>query len=144
MIAEEIETDLLERAKSEEKAYNWVEAANLYKSIIKLYLDNELIKKAAETYKRLGYVYSRAAETAEIAEEYLERYKNCVNAYKDAAKNYKQNGNRAEELECMAEALYFNGFIGYSHVEVRDFFSKSYDLFIKSSEIYSKEDDQEG
>lgn len=53
------EETLLERAKVEEKNYNWVEAAKLYEQATKLYLNKKLVEKAAEGYKKVGYAYSR-------------------------------------------------------------------------------------
>ncbi|MFX1494143.1 MAG: hypothetical protein ACFFBZ_07675, partial [Promethearchaeota archaeon] len=140
---EDTEVSLLERAKTEEKNYNWVEAVKLYDILVKSYLDKNSTIELAEAYKKLGYAYFRAAEIAETSVEFLERYRKCINVYTKAANIYRQIENRAEELECMANASYFKGFIGSSLVEAKNSYSKSYELFNESSEIYSEEDDQE-
>jgi len=140
---EERELTLLERAKAEEKNYNWVQAVKLYDSIVKSCLENESANEVAEAYKKLGNAYFRAAEISETTEDFLERYKNCVKAYEEAANIYKQTKSRAKELECMANAFYYRGFIGSSLMNAKNSYYKSYELFIRSSEIYSKEDNQE-
>jgi len=134
---------LLERAKVEEKGYNWVEAARLYEEAAKSFLDKKMVEEAAGAYKKLGYACARAGRTAETAEEYVELNKRGIKAYKDAANLFKQTGNRPEELECEAEALYVSGFVAGSVMEGKKAFSESYELFIESSELYSKEDDKE-
>ena len=142
-MAKEIEVTLSEQIEKEERNYNWSEAAKLYKTVAKSFLDNELMNEAAEAYKKFGYIYFRAAEIAETTEEFIEQYENCVKAYKKAANIYKQIEKRAEELECMADAYYSRGCIGRSLMEAKNCYSKSYEFFNESSEIYSKDDDQD-
>ena len=133
----------MERAGVEEKDYNWVEAAKLYQESAKAFLDKEMVEEAAGAYKKLGYACYWAGRTAETAEEYVEQNKRAVEAYKKAANLFGQSGNRSEELECEAEALFANGSVADSVAEGKKAFSKSYELFIESSEHYSKEDDRE-
>ena len=142
MMKGEREEALLKRAGVEEKGYNWVEAAKLYERAAKSFLDKKMVEEAAGAYKKLGYACARAAGTAETAEEHVKLNKHAVEAYKEAANLFKQTGNRPEELECEAEALFFGGFLVASVAEGKKAFSKSYELFIESSELYSKEDDR--
>jgi len=139
----EREAVLLERAVLEEKAYNWVEAAGLYERAAKSFSGKKMVEEAAGAYKKLGYACYRAGRTAETAEEYVEQNKSAFKAYKEAAKLFGQSGNRPEELECEAEALYVSGSVAGSVVEGKKAFSQSYELFIESSELHSKKDDQE-
>jgi predicted amidohydrolase len=134
---------LLERAGVEEKGYNWVEAARLYEEAAKSFLGKKMVEEAAGAYKKLGYAYARAAGTAETAEEYAKLSKSAVEAYKEATNLFKQAGNRPEELECEAEALFAGGLVAASVAEGKKAFSKSYELFIESSELYSKRNDKE-
>jgi predicted amidohydrolase len=134
---------LLERAGVEEKAYNWVEAARLYEQAAKAFLDKKMVEEAAGAYKKLGYACARAAGTAETSEEYVELNKRAVEAYKEAANLFGQSGNRPDELECEAEALCASGAVAGSSVEGKKTFSQAYELFVESSELYSKEGDQE-
>ena len=134
---------LLERAGVEEKGYNWVEAAKLYEQAAKAFLEKKMVEEAAGTYKKLGYAYARAGKTAETAKKYVKLKKCATKAYKETAMLFKQSGNRPEELECEAEALFVDGLLATSVAEAKKAFSKSYELFIESSEHYSKEDDRE-
>ncbi len=137
------EVALLERAGVEEKGYNWAEAAKLYEQAAKAFLGKEMVKEAAGAYKKLGYACYYAGRTAETAEEYRGLNKRAVKACKEAANLFKQSGNRPEELECEAKAFYVSGFVTGSVAEAKKAFSQSYELFIESSELYSKKDDQE-
>jgi len=143
MTEEENESVLLERASVEEKAYNWMEAAKLYEQVAKSFLDKKSVEMATGIYKKLGYAYSRGAETSETTEEFKENINRGIKAYKDAANLFKQKKNKPGELECEAEAFYMDGFVADSVVEAKNTFSKSYELFIESSELYSKDEDQE-
>jgi len=89
-----------------------------------------------------GYAYERAAETAETAKDYLVQNQHAANTYKEAANLFKQIGNNAEEFECEAEISYVNGLISSSAIETKTLFSQSYELFIKSSDFFSKNEDQ--
>ena len=133
----------LERAGVEEKGYNWVEAAKLYEQAAKSFIDKEMVEEAAGAYKKLGYACYWAGRTAETREEYVEVNKRAVEAYKEAANLFGQSGNRPEELECEAEALFASGSIAGSVMEGKKAYSQSHELFIESSEHYSKEDDRE-
>lgn len=139
----EREAVLLESAGVEEKAYNWVEAAGLYERAAKSFLGKKMVEEAAGAYKKLGYVCARAAGTAETSEEYVERNRRDIKAYEDATDLFKQTGNRPEELECEAEALCASGSLADSVVEGKKAYSKAFELFIESSELYSKKDDKE-
>ncbi len=139
-MAKESEESLIKRAEIEERAYNWKEAAKLYEQVATSFLDNNLDEKAAITYRNLGYVYVRAANTAETAEEYI-RLNNCaVKSYNKAANHFKLTGKRAEELECEAEALSTSGTIASSIIEAKKAFKSSFELFIESSENFSKDE----
>ena len=111
MVKEKREATLLEKARVEEKDYNWVEAAKLYKQAAKGFLDKKMVEEAAGALKKRGYAYARAAETAETAEEHGRLNKLAVEAYKETVDLFCQSGNRPEELECEAEASYVSGFV---------------------------------
>jgi len=143
MMKGEREAVLLERAGVEEKGYNWVEAARLYEEAAKSFLGKKMVEEAAGAYKKLGYACARAARTAETAEEHVRLNKRAIEAYREAENLFGQSGNRPEELECEAEALYVSGFVAGSVMEGKKAFSQAYELFIESSEHYSKEDDRE-
>ncbi|MFX1423924.1 MAG: hypothetical protein ACFFB2_16545, partial [Promethearchaeota archaeon] len=134
---------LLERARDEEKDYNWIEAANKYQLAVNYFLDRKLEEKAAEALKKQAYVYSQAAITTNTTKDYLRFNKSAIRIYKKAAKLFNKNNNEPEGLECKAEALFVSGFIENSVTGVIEAFNKSYTLFIKSKDQYLKKNDQE-
>ena len=143
MTLEESEESLLKRAREEERKFNWIEAAKLYDKAVNFYLDKNLVNKAADNYKNLGYTHARAADTVETAEEYLKQIKCAIKAYKEANKLFRQLGNKSVELECEAEISSLNGFLATSDTEAQRVYHQTYKLFYESSKIYSMEDDQE-
>jgi len=138
----ETELDVIERARNEEKAYNWQEAARVYERVAKSYKDKKMINKAADAYKKLGQTYNLASEAADTNEEYVGNIKHAINAFIKARDLFKQVGNRAEELECTAEVLFCQGHINNSLSYPKYQFSKACDLFVEASELFSKDDDK--
>ncbi len=136
-------SEILERAQAEENLYNWAEAARLYEQAGKLFLNKKKVKEAANAYKSLGRVYFLAFETADTNAEFVEWIKRAVEAYNKAKNLFKQDKNKAEELECEAEALFVNGFITSSSSDAKKSFGNSSDLFVEASNIFSKSGDQE-
>ena len=135
---------LSEREEVEERDYNWTELVKLYKQAAESYLDRKKVREAAGEYKKLGYAYAQFAETVDTSAENTDQTRNAIDAFRKAATLYKQTGNKQEELECLGEAFFFSGFVAGSNVELKKAFSKSHDHFIESSELFTKENDQEG
>ncbi|MFX1304290.1 MAG: hypothetical protein ACFE9X_13125, partial [Promethearchaeota archaeon] len=143
MTLAETEESLLDKAREEERKYNWIEATALYEKVVKFYLEKNLVEKAANCYKNLGYAHFRGADTIETAEDYLKQLKCAIKAYKEANKLFKQLGNRSVEFECEAEIFSINGILATSDVEGQKAFLHVIKLLSESSEIYSKEGDKE-
>ncbi|MFX0034151.1 MAG: carbon-nitrogen hydrolase family protein [Candidatus Hermodarchaeota archaeon] len=139
----EEENNLLEKALAEEKIYNWLEAAKLYKQVANSYLKKNLLEKVAEIYKKLGYSYSRAAFTVKTNEQFVQYIKETIKAYTDALNIFEQIGNKAMKFECEAEIFLFRSYITDSFSTQKKDLINSYELFVKSSIEYSKEDYQE-
>jgi len=135
--------ELLDRAQTEENLYNWSEAVRLYERAAKSFLDKKKVDEAANAYKGLGRVYILVSETADTKAEHIESMKRATEAYNKATNLFKQDKNKAEELECKAEALFASGFIASTISDVKKSFSNSSDLFVEASKIFSKNDDQE-
>jgi len=141
MSDKESEIFLIERAKVEEEAHNWVEAAKQYEQAVEIYLQKNLGEKVADGFKKIGFSYLRAVETANTEEGLFKRSENAIKAYEEASNLFKQRGNIAEELECRAEICYIKGFIASNAMEWKSEFNKSLELFTKSSKTYFKEED---
>ena len=143
MLTEGTEAELLEKAKVEEKAYNWAEAAKQYEQLAEYFLDRNMVKGVAETYKKLGYTNIRAAEISNNEEKYIEFSNRAIYAYKEAAKIFNQMENNGEVAECEAEVLFADGIISGSYIEAKKVWSKALELFNTSYEYYSNENDHE-
>ena len=135
---------LLEKAKSEETIYNWHKAAILYKQVAESFLGNDLKKESAITFNKLGYAYSRAALSAESSEDYFEHFNCAIDAYEKAINLFKETGNKSMELECEALKFYVISISQSSLIKAKEAASKSIELLVKSSEIYSKKGNKEG
>ena len=136
-------SELLDRAQIEENSYNWTEAARLFEEAGNLFLNKKEVKEAANAFKSLGRIYVFASETADTKAEYIESLKQGVEAYTKSKNLFKQDKNKAEELECEAEALFAYGFIANSSSDSKQSFSNSCDLFVEASNFFSRRDDQE-
>jgi hypothetical protein len=96
---EDTEKVLLERARDEEKDYNWIEVANKYELAINYFLDRKLEEKAAKALKKQAYVYSQAATVINTVKDYLRFTEYAIEVYRKAAKLFNNVGNEAENLE---------------------------------------------
>ena len=143
MTLDESKETLINKAREEERKYKWIEAADIYEKAISCYLDENLVEKAANHYKNLGYAHFRGADIVETPEDYLKQLKCAIKAYKESIKLFKQLGKRALELECEAVTYYINGILATSDVESRKTFLQAIKLFSEASEICSKESDNE-
>ena len=156
----ESEDALLVKAKAEEKAYNWVEAAKLYEQVAESFLGKNSTDKAAETYRMLGYAYSRAARTVyprtartrrdnthrlwkKESKQFRERHEHAIIAYRKAMDLFKRVKNKPEELECEGLVFYVTSISLTSLTEAKDAISKSLELFIQSSKFYTENNDEE-
>jgi len=85
----------MDKAKEQEKSYNWIGAADFYEQASSWVLEDFL--KAAELRERIGYCFLRAAFQAETNEEFRSRLKQSVEAYEKTAELH--NKTEAEDKE---------------------------------------------
>ncbi|MHA2087428.1 MAG: hypothetical protein ACW972_04075, partial [Promethearchaeota archaeon] len=143
MTLAESEELLIEKAREEERKFNWIEAISLYQKALNYYLDENLAEKAAFCYKDIGNAYNQGANTVETAEDFVERIKDAIRAYDKAKDLFKQLENKSNDLECRAEIFLLRGILGSSDQETQEAFREAYKLFIEASKIYSVENEQE-
>ncbi|MFW9826082.1 MAG: nitrilase-related carbon-nitrogen hydrolase [Candidatus Thorarchaeota archaeon] len=134
---------LIKEAEAEESNYNWQKAASLYEQIANAFLDEKSLEKASIYYKKLGYAYEKASHTVDTSEDFKNMSNLAHKAYKNALNLFNQIEKIPEDLECEAEIFKIKGLFANSKVEGKDCFKKSYELFVKSSEIYRNDNDQE-
>ena len=94
----ESEELLLEKAREEERKYNWIKAVVLYEKAVNFYLDENFIDKAADNYRNLAHTHNRAADIVKTAEEYLKQIKFAIKAYEEAKELFRQLGNKSVEF----------------------------------------------
>ena len=135
--------ELMHEAEAEEKNYNWQKAASIYKQVAKAFLDENSLEKAAKYYKKLGYAYVKASHNADTSEGFKKISILAIDAYKNALNLFNQIKKNPENLECEAEIFSIKGVLSNSVLEGKKNFKKSYELFVKSSEIYRNDVDQE-
>ena len=86
---------LLDKAKEQEKSYNWIGSADFYEQASSWVYEDFL--KAAELRERIGYCFLRAAFQAATNEEFRSRLKQSVEAYEKTAELH--NKTEAEDKE---------------------------------------------
>ena len=72
---------LLEKAKKEEKKYEWLQAAELYEKASSLVLKKNDMTKAAALVGRIGFCYSKAGFQAQTNIEFKKRLSLAIQAY---------------------------------------------------------------
>ncbi len=137
-------SELLDKAQIEKKSYNWTEAARLFEEAGKLFLNKKKLDEAANAFKQSGRIYVLTSETVNTKSEFVESLKQAIETYNKSKDLFRQVKNKAEELECEAEALFANGFIASSVSDAKKLYSNSCELFVEASSLFStKGDDQE-
>jgi len=84
----------------------------------------------------------KAANQVETSDKYKEFVNLAKDAYERAAGFFYEIGDKAQELECRAEAFHDAGLIAMSKKKAREEFKNSIEFFIKSSEIFSNDNDR--
>ncbi len=91
---------ILAEAKEQEREHNWLGAADSYKSVLDLFLGQEV--KSAETIERLGYALYRTARQADTAEEFRARIGQSMMRYEEGRDLYEKLGSVGRKLRCDA------------------------------------------
>ena len=99
------------RAKEQEQAYNWLDAAAFYKSALELLSEDSFLRKGQMQEKR-AYALFRAAMQAENIEEFKESLINTETEYKKAKRSYSkanpvESSPRAGRCDAMMAYLGF-------------------------------------
>jgi len=135
--------ELIEKAELEESNYNWEVAAEIYRVIADYYFKTKNKIKVADTYKKLGYIYSLCADSSDNSQEYIKYNELRINAYGKAVEIYRKLKYNPSSLECEAEQLLAQGHISKSFEKEREYYSLSHQKFLKSNNAYEKINDTE-
>ncbi len=134
--------ELLVKAEVEQKNYNLIEAAKLYKQVLESLIDKKDIKIIAKIYEKIGNIYQMANLTAETEEEHKKWIENSIKAYDKAIRLYKEMNDKVKELECIAGQFRVKADRGISPEYCKEFYLNSFEKYIEVSEIYNKKNDK--
>jgi KaiC/GvpD/RAD55 family RecA-like ATPase/tetratricopeptide (TPR) repeat protein len=134
---------LLDKAKQQEKKYNWLEAADLYEQASSL--ASKDLAKAAELRERIGYCFLRAAFQAETNEQFRGRMEQSVKAYEKTAElNHKteEKDKEAKIFHAKAMIAYVNARLTPDITKRRKHIAELWKLENDALELYKKTGNQ--
>jgi hypothetical protein len=100
--------EVLGKAETLEKSYDWVKAVALHKQALRAVGKGDFLKKG-EIQEKIGYCFHRAAFQAESQEEFKERMRRAIKAYEKAGGFYEKLADEqkaARMFRCDAVAKY--------------------------------------
>jgi len=96
---------ILKKAKEHEREYNWLEAAESYKSVLSS--ESWTCSSAAEIWQRIGFCFNQGSRQTDNIEEFKKLRQLAVDAYKNAANFFKKedakNEGKSEQCNALAE-----------------------------------------
>ncbi len=144
MTSEESEVSLVEKAREEERNYNFLNAAKLYYQAAKSYSDKKEGVKAREIFHDLIKLYYGYLESSvKTAEEYMELLKDYVKLFEEGARLCKKNGFELERLELEAISTCYKCFTADTVEEAERMANKALELSSNLLERYSKKNDEQ-
>ena len=137
------EVELLNKAETEEKNYNWEDAAKLYEEVAKAYLDKNMIIDAAKAYNKFGEICVRTVRAAETKVDYVKWRDKSAEAFSNAERLFKQENEVLLSMECKAKALSTISYVVTSTEDAKKDLKHSLDILLNLSQQYSKANDTE-
>jgi len=135
----------LDKAKEQEKKWNWREAAKSYEKMLRS--ERIDVSHVAEIWERVGFCYSRASTQCTELPEFTELRNSAVKAYKNAAQFYKKGkktSSQGQSARCDTIAELLHSWLASDSMERRKILDvclsvgkKSLDLFENSGEQLS-------
>jgi len=135
--------ELLNKAETEEKNYNWEEAAELYEQVAKGYLDKKNLIDAAKAYDKFGEICIRTVRASESKADYVKWRDRSVKAFNSAERLFKQENEKLLSMECKAKALSTISYVVTSIEDAEKDLKQSRDILLNLCQQYSKTDDTE-
>src|SRR3989304_3484923 len=135
--------NILSEARRQEKAYEWITAAELYKTASNGSFESSGLLKASEFHERIGLCYRLGAMQADIPNSFTERMLLAAETYKKAANlSEKMEGKEARVSVCLAMASYVSYWLAPSPLEKKELIEECNRLKTKVFELYRKAGDQ--
>ncbi len=97
--------ELINKAETEEKNYNWEVAAELYEQVAKGYLDKKNQIDAAKAYDKFGEICIRTVRASETKVDYVKWCERSAEAFNSAERLFKKENEELLSKECKAKAL---------------------------------------
>ncbi len=137
------EVELLNKAETEEKNYNWEEAAVLYEQVAKAYLDKNMLIDAAIAYNKFGEICVRTIRASKTKADYVKWRDRSAEAFGSAENLFKQGNEGLLSMECKAKALSTISYVVTSTEDAKKDLKHSLDILLNLSQQYSKANDTE-
>jgi len=127
----------LEKAREQEKRYDWLAAANSYQQA--LHVDSSMVSSALEIWERIGFCYQLASRQTESLEEFKKLTQLAVKAYISAAELLEKDRkakSQGKSLQLYAVAEYIRSWVTSSPSEKREVLANSSELAKRSLDAY--------
>ena len=142
-LLDESRLSLLEKAREQRKAYNWLEAVRLFDRATDYYIDKKDQEKVMEICTEVSLVNGYYCFTVTTAEQFTEVTSLAFKIVEKSESFFKQLRKKPEELLCTALKLLGNAFSQHSIVEVEKMIDKALEISNKLNEIYDEETNKE-
>ncbi len=130
---------LLNRAREEEKRYEWLQAAKLHQKASNLVLKDNDFSKAAAFTGRIGFCFCRAAFQAQTNVEFKERLKLAIQAYEKEIRileKSKEENKHAKIKQAKALATYVRSWLETSVPQKKELLDEWWTLENQVLEAY--------
>ena len=126
----------LEKAKTHERKYEWVEAAKAYEQISLSESQNGTI--SADTWEQIGLCYNYASRQAVVLDEFLKLRRMSVEAYRRSADEIREDSaeSRGKKAQRNALACFADSWLATSPIERSTVLDESVKLGKESLENY--------
>ncbi|MGA3192690.1 MAG: hypothetical protein ABSD73_09300 [Candidatus Bathyarchaeia archaeon] len=134
---------LLEKAKEQEKTYEWFKAAKCYEQLLRSRIEDASF--VGNLWEKIGDCYESASRQAETVEEFARLRQSAVEAYRSSAKALESEGtleNQGKRAQRNAIAELVSSWLAPTSAEKRTTLDECLKLGKESLEKYKKSADE--
>ena len=138
---------LLGTAKTQEKKYEWLQAAEIYKKGSKLALESNELNKLAELQEKIGYCFFRAAFQAESKIDFRSRMKLAARAYEELVtllEKAQKEGKSAQINHAKAKIKSMNFWLATDPPKMKELLQDWRKFEIEALKAYEEAGDRRG
>ena len=132
---------LLNKAKENEKKYEWFQASKIYEEAVDIALTIKNILEVARIQEQMGYSFFRSALQASTNKQFQHRMLQAVEAYRNTSKFFQKiNDERysAKVITSQAKAVYASSWIETDPAKKRDLLNEWWNLNSNALELFEK------